>query len=395
MIDNTSASKFGVVSRTTPTGRHKHTQAKYITSSLTGSGTTSTGLSFSNPVYELSNPSAGESSIDCINKSNESLPTTSSPPNVAFKVEHVLTPNFVSGHRFANFRSALDSRCRVAQAIYPYMVCIALAYCVTLSLYPGIEAEIRSCRLQTWMPVLLMLTFNSADVVGKVLASLPYAWSRRQLILLSTVRIVLIPLLLLCCAPRSQPIISGEAPPFIFTLALGVTNGLAGSLPMMLAPAKVPATLKEVTGNMMTLSYNVGLSAGSLIGYLFDSMLGPPINKPCPTFPFAPMTPLTNINITAINKQVINATLNLNLTTASSILHDYTTTAVPVVINKILTTITTTVSTLVVSQITNATTTTAIPIPNIDIGKALQINLLNNISTTAMPNATSITEVIL
>lgn len=60
--------------------------------------------------------------------------------------------------------------------------------------------------------------------------------------------------------------IAGETPAFIFSAALGVTNGLAGSLPMMLAPAKVPVTLKEVTGNMMTLSYNVGLTAGSLIG---------------------------------------------------------------------------------------------------------------------------------
>lgn len=393
MIDNRS-SKYGVVSRKSSTGRHNHTQAKYLTSSLTGSGTASTGLSFSNPVYELSNPSAGESSLDCINKSTESLPAASSSPNVAFKVEHVLTPNFVSGHRFANFRSALDSRWRVAHAIYPYMVCIALAYCVTLSLYPGIEAEIRSCRLQTWMPVLLMLTFNTSDVVGKVLASLPYAWSRRQLILLSSVRIVLVPLLLLCCAPRSQPIISGEIPPFIFTLALGVTNGLAGSLPMMLAPAKVPATLKEVTGNMMTLSYNVGLSAGSLIGYLFDSMLGPPINKPCPIFPYAPMTPLTNINITAINKQVINTTMSLNLTTPATIFNEYTTTT-PMFINKIITTVTTTLSSLVVNHITNATTTVA-PFPSVgSITKSMQINLLKNISTTVVPNTTSITEIIL
>lgn len=76
------------------------------------------------------------------------------------------------------------------------------------------------------------------------MASIPYSWSRRQLILLSTMRISLVPLLLLCCAPRSQPIIAGETPAFIFTAALGVTNGLAGSLPMMFAPSKVPATLK-------------------------------------------------------------------------------------------------------------------------------------------------------
>lgn len=82
------------------------------------------------------------------------------------------------------------------------------------------------------------------------MASIPYAWSRRQLVLLSTTRIALVPLLLLCCAPRHQPVIAGETPAFIFTAALGITNGLAGSLPMMFAPSKVPATLKEATGKL-------------------------------------------------------------------------------------------------------------------------------------------------
>lgn len=138
------------------TGKTTHQHKQYATSSLTGPVAPATGLSFSNPVYELSNPSAGESSIDCLSKSTESLPT--STPHVAFKVEHVLAPNCSGSNRFESFRSGLDSRWRVAHAIYPYMVCIALAYCVTLSLYPGIEAEIRSCNLLTWMPVLLMFT---------------------------------------------------------------------------------------------------------------------------------------------------------------------------------------------------------------------------------------------
>lgn len=133
--------------------------------------TPATGLSFSNPVYELSNPSAGESSLDGSNNLLDILPkqqpTISDVPNVAYKVEHILTPGACSG-RFGNFKNGLESRWRVAHAIYPYMVSIALAYCITLSLYPGIETEIISCKLKSWMPVLLMFTFNSADLVGKV-----------------------------------------------------------------------------------------------------------------------------------------------------------------------------------------------------------------------------------
>lgn len=109
---------------------------------LTSSGNTefamqTTGLSFSNPVYELSNPSAGESALETLNHLPESVgqPTATQPaipsdplPNVAFKVEHVLAPSCTIGNRrFGSIRSGLDSRWRVAQTIYPYMVCIALA----------------------------------------------------------------------------------------------------------------------------------------------------------------------------------------------------------------------------------------------------------------------------
>lgn len=183
LVSDSAASKYDVLSLTPPPSssgrserRHskqesRHHSTSYATSSSKAEDKPTIGLSFSNPVYELSNPSAGESSLDTLNRSNESLPTIAMTPHVAFKVEHVLAPHCASGtarSRFANFRSGLDSRWHVAHATYPYMVCIALAYCVTLSLYPGIESEIRSCKLLTWMPVLLMFTFNTSDVVGKV-----------------------------------------------------------------------------------------------------------------------------------------------------------------------------------------------------------------------------------
>lgn len=139
-------------------------------------------------------------------------------------------------------------------------------------------------------PVLLMFTFNTCDVIGKVLAAVPYSWSRRQLILMSTLRALLIPLLLLCVAPRKNPTISGEFPAFFFTAALGISNGLAGSLPMLLAPLKVAAPLKEMAGNIMTISYMSGLTAGSLVGYVFENMLGPPIAFPCLKYPYVPKT---------------------------------------------------------------------------------------------------------
>lgn len=136
-------------------------------------------------MYELSNPSAGESTLDDLNelpagsevaamqaaavyRGNEQRSQHQHQPSVVYKVEHILTPGACTASRFGDFKSGLESRWRVAHAIYPYMVSIALAYCVTLSLYPGIETEIISCNLKSWMPVLLMFTFNFTDLIGKV-----------------------------------------------------------------------------------------------------------------------------------------------------------------------------------------------------------------------------------
>jgi solute carrier family 29 (equilibrative nucleoside transporter), member 4 len=96
---------------------------------------------------------------------------TGNAPGTAYKVEHVLSsPGGGSNFRsFRRLRDGMDDRIKVARAIFPYMTCIALAYCVTLALYPGLESEIISCNLKTWMPVLLMFCFNTCDVIVRKL----------------------------------------------------------------------------------------------------------------------------------------------------------------------------------------------------------------------------------
>ena len=62
----------------------------------------------------------------------------------------------------------ITTRRRVAVYIWPYMLSIGLAYFVTLCLFPGIESEVLSCKLQSWMPVILIAIFNVFDFIGKV-----------------------------------------------------------------------------------------------------------------------------------------------------------------------------------------------------------------------------------
>lgn len=139
-------------------------------------------LSFSNPVYELSNPSGDGNLESSLIRSSESSMTSSavtatlnhdilsSPTGnasgTAYKVEHVLSSSGTTSFRsFSRLRDGMEERLKVARSIFPYMTCIALAYCVTLALYPGLESEIISCNLKSWMPVLLMFTFNSTDLI--------------------------------------------------------------------------------------------------------------------------------------------------------------------------------------------------------------------------------------
>ncbi|XP_074652914.1 equilibrative nucleoside transporter 4-like isoform X2 [Tubulanus polymorphus] len=163
----------------------------------------------------------------------------------------------------------------VSRNIWPYMVSIAAAYLVTLSLFPGIESEIISCRLGSWMPVILMAAFNLADFIGKIIAAVPYDWPPGRLLLFSVLRILIVPLMMLCAAPRKTPLLQHEAWPILFSAVLGLSNGYFGSVPMIIAPSRVPDDQKELTGNIMTLSYSVGLTAGSGIAYLLDLIIGP------------------------------------------------------------------------------------------------------------------------
>ncbi|KAL8609050.1 hypothetical protein ACOMHN_059863 [Nucella lapillus] len=184
-------------------------------------------------------------------------------------------------------KRGLLTRYEVSRSVWPYMVSIGLAYFVTLCLFPGIESEVISCHLGTWMPVIMMATFNLSDVIGKVLASIPYDWSRARLVLCTFCRVLCVPLLMFCATPRRHPVIPGEAWPIVFSLLLGLSNGYFGSVPIILAPSHVPDEQREICGNIMTLSYSLGLTTGSAAAYALDYFLDPmSTGDPCATFTF-------------------------------------------------------------------------------------------------------------
>ncbi|XP_045571936.1 equilibrative nucleoside transporter 4 isoform X2 [Salmo salar] len=166
----------------------------------------------------------------------------------------------------------------VARVIWAYMLSIAVTYSITLCLFPGLESEIRNPTLGEWLPILIMATFNMADFVGKILAALPYEWTGVYLLLFSCLRVVFIPLLVMCVYPSSTPTLSHPVWPCLFSLLMGVTNGYFGSVPMIQAAGKVPPEQRELAGNTMTVSYMTGLMLGSAVAYAAYSFTAPGSN---------------------------------------------------------------------------------------------------------------------
>lgn len=115
-------------------------------------------------------------------------------------------------------------------------------------MYPGIVSEIVSCGLGTWMPILMMVVFNGADLIGKILAAPSTYWTGPRMMYYCTIRLALIPLILLCTIPRADPVLSQEIFPFLLVLTLGITNGVLGSVPIIQAPSKVEDYHRELTG---------------------------------------------------------------------------------------------------------------------------------------------------
>ncbi|KAK7939419.1 hypothetical protein WMY93_002745 [Mugilogobius chulae] len=172
-------------------------------------------------------------------------------------------------------RDMILHRYVVSRVIWAYMLSIAVTYSITLCLFPGLESEIRNPTLGEWLPILIMATFNMSDFVGKILAAVPYDWSGGRLLFVSCLRVVFIPLFVMCVYPASAPTLSHPAWPCLFSLLMGVTNGYFGSVPMIQAAGKVPPEQRELAGNTMTVSYMTGLMVGSAVAYAAYSFTAP------------------------------------------------------------------------------------------------------------------------
>lgn len=185
------------------------------------------------------------------------------------KIANFLGNYFVFTIHFKQyFKKGIEERLKLASLIYPYMISITLTYLLTLSLFPNVESEIENCNLKSWTSIILFFIFNVFDVLGKLLVKYFMRMSSRKILLYSSLRFLLLPCFILCIVPNDEPILSNFIFILFFTFILAITNGIFGSLPMILAPNFVMN--KELTGNLMTFCYCIGLISGTFFSYIIE-----------------------------------------------------------------------------------------------------------------------------
>ncbi len=158
----------------------------------------------------------------------------------------------------------------VVRHVAPGMACVGLVYWVTLSIFPGVLAEdLRSEALGDWLGVLLIFTFNLADMLAKLavgadVPGLRGPGSGRARMAAAAARVAFVPLY--AWAARSG---AGEAPLFLLTLALGLSNGFLTAASFAFAPRGLPVESLELAGLALVLALLVGLTLGAFSGWLW------------------------------------------------------------------------------------------------------------------------------
>ncbi|KAL8735121.1 MAG: hypothetical protein Q9166_000997 [cf. Caloplaca sp. 2 TL-2023] len=157
---------------------------------------------------------------------------------------------------------------------------VFLCFAVTM-FFPIFTQKIFSIQPQDNVPRLFQpacfiplafLLWNVGDLVGRLLTGIPQlslVHLPRTLFWLSALRLVFIPLYLLCNLRGQGAVISSDAFYLIIVQFLfGLTNGYIGSSCMMGAGEWVEKEEREAAGGFMSLMLVGGLTVGSLLSFL-------------------------------------------------------------------------------------------------------------------------------
>ena len=159
---------------------------------------------------------------------------------------------------------------------------VFLCFAITM-IYPVFTQEIVSVRTPepgkpvprlfrpaTFIPLAFLL-WNAGDLIGRLVTAIPQlalVHSPGSVVLISMLRVLFIPLYLLCnIKGRGAAIPSDAFYLFVVQLFFGATNGYVGSTCMMGASEWVEVEEREAAGGFMGLMLVGGLTVGSLLSF--------------------------------------------------------------------------------------------------------------------------------
>lgn len=141
-----------------------------------------------------------------------------------------------------------------------WVVCSTFTVC--LACFPGMTTSLVSPELGDWFPVLLVLAYNVADLLGKSLAGHLQLFSGTTIVLPAVIHMGFIPLFVALVRSADPSTLAC----FVTVATLGLSTGYVATSCMMLGPQCVPPSDKVMAGQVMSTCLIAGLFIGSLVG---------------------------------------------------------------------------------------------------------------------------------
>uniref|UniRef100_A0A2R5LCW4 Putative equilibrative nucleoside transporter 3-like protein n=1 Tax=Ornithodoros turicata TaxID=34597 RepID=A0A2R5LCW4_9ACAR len=169
--------------------------------------------------------------------------------------------------------------------VWQEAISILVIFCVTQCVFPAVTVLVVSKDVHSgsawsgrlFIPVCCYFLFNAADMSGRIGSSYaPLGEGKEKLVLLlSIVRVIFIPLFLLCnTEPHAHmPVIFDDVTYIVLITAFGFSNGYLFSSAMAQAPKKMESYLQEKTGAMMTGFVIAGLAIGAMLSVVVVRLL--------------------------------------------------------------------------------------------------------------------------
>ncbi|XP_022065321.2 equilibrative nucleoside transporter 2-like [Acanthochromis polyacanthus] len=170
----------------------------------------------------------------------------------------------------------------VFKKIWLMALCVTCVFAVTLSVFPVITVRVRtvfrdnSAWDKVFTCVCCFIVFNVMDLVGRSAPSL-LQWPSKQSRLFPAavlLRLVFIPLLMLCNIQNSNVTVFSHDICFVIIMALfSFSNGYLASLCMAYAPQLVRSKDCETAGSLMTFFLVLGLAVGASFSFLLGKLV--------------------------------------------------------------------------------------------------------------------------